>query len=214
MMYKSLVLPALASLAYAESTVTSMFIYGADEQPLAASIVGNDATATTYSINCPPGTDAVDCGMGPGMTLIAADDSTTYAFDERPEFWYTATCSVTDSTAICAETAGGPDANFPGTSTSTTDVEFMPVTITAGSTTSASEGAEPTSTSSESSSGSGSGDATSTNSASERTQNPSESGSPTETGSDSDPTGAAAKVNGVVGMVVGGAAIALMGAAI
>lgn len=41
MQLKSLLLPALASAAYAESSVTSMFIFGADEQPLAASIVGN-----------------------------------------------------------------------------------------------------------------------------------------------------------------------------
>jgi hypothetical protein len=41
MMFSSLLIPALASVAYAESTVTSMFIFGADEQPLAASIVGN-----------------------------------------------------------------------------------------------------------------------------------------------------------------------------
>jgi hypothetical protein len=41
MQLKSLLLPALASAAHAESTVTSMFIYGSGEQPLAASIVGN-----------------------------------------------------------------------------------------------------------------------------------------------------------------------------
>ncbi|KAL4959997.1 putative GPI anchored protein [Aspergillus stella-maris] len=216
MMYKSLLFPALASLACAESTVTSMFMYGADTQPLAASIVGNDATATTYSINCPPGTDGSDCGMGPGLTLIAASPSTTYIMEDKPEFYWTVRCSVGDSTAVCTDTAGGPEANFPGTSTATTDVSLMPVTITAGSITSASD-SEPTSTSaseSSSSSSSESDEATSTSSASESSETPSGTTSQTETGSESDPTGAAAKVNGVVGMVVGGAAVAFMGAAI
>ncbi|KAL4790668.1 hypothetical protein BDV19DRAFT_371858 [Aspergillus venezuelensis] len=216
MMYKSILLPALASLAYAESTVTSMFMYGADTQPLAASIVGNDATATTYSINCPPGTDGSDCGMGPGLTLIAANPSTTYIMNDKPEFYWTVRCSVGDSTAVCTDTAGGPDANFPGTSTTTTDVGLMPVTITAGSITSASD-SEPTSTSASDSSSSTAddgGEATPTSSPSESSQTPSETASQTETGSESDPTGAATKVNGIVGMVVGGAAVAFLGAAI
>lgn len=38
--------------------------------------VMQDATATTYSINCPPGTDSSDCGMGPGLTLIAGPKTT------------------------------------------------------------------------------------------------------------------------------------------
>jgi hypothetical protein len=111
MIFSTLLIPALASIAYAESTVTSMFIYGADEQPLAASIVGNvgssprsspyysreklgiltvdrqDQTATTYSINCPPGTDSNDCGMGPGMTVVAGKDVTSWIFDDGPALY-------------------------------------------------------------------------------------------------------------------------------
>lgn len=41
-----------------------------------------DASATTYSINCPPGTDSNDCGMGSGMTVIAADETTTYIMND------------------------------------------------------------------------------------------------------------------------------------
>ncbi|KAL3456537.1 hypothetical protein BJX64DRAFT_270539 [Aspergillus heterothallicus] len=209
MMFKSLLLPALASVAYAESTVTSMFIYGADTQPLAASIVGNDQSATTYSINCTPGTDASDCGMGPGLTLIAGKDVTSWIFDDGPAFQYTAECSIKNSKAVCTESAGGSEANFPGISTTTTTVEYMPVTITAGSVTDS--GDEATTTSSASSGA--------TSSAAQASETPSASGSETDsasetasqTGEDASPTGAAARVGGGVRVMVAGVIVAVVG---
>ncbi|KAL2865385.1 putative GPI anchored protein [Aspergillus lucknowensis] len=151
-----------------------MFILDADEQPLAASIVGNDATATTYSINCPPGTPGDECGMGPGMTLIAAGETTSYIFYSGEAFQYTAECSVGNSRAVCTESAGGSEANFPGVSTTTTAVKLMPVTVTAG---------EVTET---------------------------EAASQTGTGDEPTPTGAAGRVAGAVGLMVG--AVAIVGA--
>lgn len=50
-----------------------------------------DATATTYSINCPPGTDSSDCGMGPGLTLIAGP-KTTMILDAPDEDLYVEGC--------------------------------------------------------------------------------------------------------------------------
>ncbi|RHZ67358.1 uncharacterized protein CDV56_109304, partial [Aspergillus thermomutatus] len=123
-----------AGLVSAQNTVTSMLIYGADPQPLVASIVGNDATATTYSINCPPGTDSSDCGMGPGLTLVAGPTTTVLKMDEPEEdFHWTVNCSVGGTTtAVCTETASGTGANFPGVSASTfsDDLPLMKVTIT------------------------------------------------------------------------------------
>jgi hypothetical protein len=46
-----------------------------------------DQTATTYSINCPPGTDSNDCGMGPGMTVVAGKDVTSWIFDDGPALY-------------------------------------------------------------------------------------------------------------------------------
>ncbi|KAL2802752.1 hypothetical protein BJX63DRAFT_414019 [Aspergillus granulosus] len=212
MMFKSLLIPALASVAYAESTVTSMFIFGADPQPLAASIVGNDQTATTYSINCPPGTDGNDCGMGPGMTLVAGKDVTSWIFDDGPAFQYTAECTVKNSKATCTESAGGSEANFPGVSTTTTTVDLMPVTITAGSITDADS--ESTTISSTATSAA----AVPTSAAAQASETPtaseSESASetPSETEEDATPTGAAVNVVGAAGLMVGGVAIALIGA--
>jgi hypothetical protein len=73
---------AAAGLVSAQNTVTSMLIYGADPQPLVASVIGSDATATTYSINCAPGTDGSDCGMGPGLTVVAGPTTTVLKIDE------------------------------------------------------------------------------------------------------------------------------------
>ncbi|GKZ30289.1 hypothetical protein AbraIFM66950_008625 [Aspergillus brasiliensis] len=138
---------AATSMVSATATVTSMFIFDTDPQPLVASI---DATATTYSINCAPGTDSSDCGMGPGLTLIAEPTTTTMILDSPDEdFYYTCVCSV-DGTmrAVCTETASGADANFPGTSTTTVvgGLDPIPVTITAGSVTSVAASAAHTTT--------------------------------------------------------------------
>ncbi|KAL4905106.1 hypothetical protein BDW74DRAFT_153016 [Aspergillus multicolor] len=212
MLVKSIIIPTLASLAYAESTVTSMFIYGADTQPLAASVVSNDASATTYSINCPPGTDGSDCGMGPGLTLIANDaaDKTTFIMDDGDSFHFTVKCAVTKSSATCVESAGGPDANFPGVATSTTDVSLMPVTVTAGKITSGHGSATSTATATGSPTLS-STKTTPTPSLASAAQG-SGSGNSTQTASDPSETGAAAKVDGVFRVVLGGAAVALLGA--
>ncbi|KAL4876327.1 hypothetical protein BJY04DRAFT_142848 [Aspergillus karnatakaensis] len=212
MLSKSLLLPAMASLAYAESTVTSMFMYGSDPQPLAASIVGNDATATTYLINCTPGTPGDECGMGPGMTLIARKDVTSWIFDDAPSFVYTAQCSIKGTDAICTESAGGPDANFPGVETTTTTVDYQPVTITAGSITDA----EPTATSTAESTDSVA-ESTQTSSAAQasetasQTASETESATETETGDaeDATPTGAAVRLTGTASAVFAAVAVAV-----
>ncbi|THC91707.1 hypothetical protein EYZ11_008832 [Aspergillus tanneri] len=58
------------------------YIIGGPPQPLAASIIGNNATATTYKIKCAPGTNSNDCDMGPGgLTLVASPQTTVYKVD-------------------------------------------------------------------------------------------------------------------------------------
>ncbi|RAK96827.1 putative GPI anchored protein [Aspergillus ibericus CBS 121593] len=140
MMNRTLVLGlAAAGMVSATATVTSMFFYDTDSQSLAASIMGNDATATTYSVNCPPGTDSDECGMGPGMTVIAGPQTTMIMDVPDEDFYYTCICSLDGTTyAVCSETAAGSGANFPGTTITTLDGDLglMPVTITAGSVTS------------------------------------------------------------------------------
>ena len=71
---------ALAGLSSAQSTV-SLLLLGADQMPLLASVVGSDATATTYAVICPSGTDASDCGIGEGLILTQGPATVAYTMD-------------------------------------------------------------------------------------------------------------------------------------
>jgi hypothetical protein len=88
---------AVAGFSSAQSTV-SLFIPGADLQPLVASIVGSvqissclprdftdssqDATATTYAIQCVPGTDSSDCGISGVVTLTEGPSTAVYTMSD------------------------------------------------------------------------------------------------------------------------------------
>ncbi|KAF9889593.1 hypothetical protein FE257_007101 [Aspergillus nanangensis] len=193
---KLLTTMAMVGLACAQQkSVTSMFIFGADPQPLVASIVGNDATATTYSINCPSGTLSDECGMGPGLTLIAGPKATTYKWD-ADTFHLTATCSVASTVECDVSQQGG---NSPGHGTSMIESpQLLPVTVTAGSVTSAGNSPSATTTGSAASAQSGEPTATgSTKSAS---------------GTASESTGGLPQVTANAGGILGGAVVAFVAA--
>ncbi|GIK04370.1 hypothetical protein Aspvir_008451 [Aspergillus viridinutans] len=189
---------AAAGLVSAQNTVTSMLIYGADPQPLVASIVGSDATATTYSINCPPGTDSSDCGMGPGLTVVAGPTTTVLKMDEPEEDL----CSVGGTTtAACTETASGTGANFPDVSSSTfsNDLPLMAVTITAGA---AGASATPATASAAATTAA-------TTSASGKSTASKDSSKTSSSGSSAVSTGGMPRVTGGAGGLLGAAAVAL-----
>ncbi|KAJ5659903.1 hypothetical protein N7507_006354 [Penicillium longicatenatum] len=132
----SLVL-ATVGLVAAQTSVVSLFIPFADPQPLAASILGESASTTTYSINCPPGTDGSDCGMGPGLYMTVGPKNVQYSMSEPDEDFYDSiSCSMGGTTtAVCVEVASGSGANFPGTETGTfaqSEISYLAVTVTAG----------------------------------------------------------------------------------
>ncbi|KAJ9251736.1 hypothetical protein DTO207G8_5190 [Paecilomyces variotii] len=140
---------AMLGLASAQSSVISVFIPDTDPQPLVASIIGNDAAATTYYLTCPVGTDGSDCGMGPGMTLISGPKTAAWMLKEPEEDFYGGVfCSMGGTTsAVCTTSMSGTGANFPGVSTETlaaSDIHLLPVTVTAGSTTPVSASASAT----------------------------------------------------------------------
>ncbi|GFN16520.1 putative GPI anchored protein [Aspergillus tubingensis] len=226
MMNRTLLLGlAAAGLVSAKATVTSMFIFDTDPQPLAASIIGNDATATTYSINCPPGTDSSDCGMGPGLTLIAGPKTTMIMDSPDDDFYYTCVCSVDGTThAVCTETASGSGANFPGTSSTTLDgdLDLMPVTITAGSVTSVAASAAHATTGAQTASSTGSAatttgkksetSAASTGVATASSTDPSKTTTASNVNASATGTGKASLAKSDVALVFGGAAAALIAA--
>ncbi|KAE8355899.1 hypothetical protein BDV28DRAFT_128080 [Aspergillus coremiiformis] len=205
---------AMAGLVSANSSVTSMFLLGLDPQSLEASIIGNDATATTYSITCAPSPtttastddneDGYECGLGPGLTLTDISPTTIVEMNEKPNFSYTVNCSVAGTTsAVCTQIAGGPDANFPGTTIATvpqSEMVFVPVTITAGSITSASAAASATAT------------AESTGKASSAAAAQTSPASGASSSAKVVSTGGMPQITGDAGMLFGGAVVALAAA--
>jgi len=69
----------LAGLAIAQSTTISLYIPGADSQSLVGSIVGSDSTATTYALQCAPGTEESDCGFPGVFTLTEGPATVQYS---------------------------------------------------------------------------------------------------------------------------------------
>jgi hypothetical protein len=74
-MFGSIIL--LATLTSAQ--MTSLWIPRADPQSLVGSIIGSDANAKTYAIQCAPGTDGSDCGIAGGIYLTEGSATAGFA---------------------------------------------------------------------------------------------------------------------------------------
>ncbi|ELR07269.1 hypothetical protein GMDG_08340 [Pseudogymnoascus destructans 20631-21] len=74
----SLVGLALATVSAAQKATVTLFVPSTDEQPLVASIIGSDATATTYAVSCDPGAEAQDCGVEGTITLTEGPTTVKY----------------------------------------------------------------------------------------------------------------------------------------
>jgi len=132
---------AIASTSFAQTSTVTLYIPGADVQPLVASIVASDATATTYAVQCKPGTDSSDCGFSDVFTLTEGSAKAQYTIAPQKDENGTVAfegyfdCSLAGTTsAVCAESFGGTEANFPGMSTETisgTDLVYQQVIVTA-----------------------------------------------------------------------------------
>jgi len=132
-MPSKIILSALLGLALADQTVLDVPLVGHDDTLLFASVVAADAKATTLAVACPKSTD---CGLFPKETIVYG--SSTYNIDmSDPNTDFTATidCSFGTPSIVCKETAGGSEANFPGSSTTSYDAtEFAnaKISVTAG----------------------------------------------------------------------------------
>ncbi|KAJ5589700.1 hypothetical protein N7450_003672 [Penicillium hetheringtonii] len=203
------------TLVSAESFVTSLFIPDVEGTALVASIISQSAGTTTYSINCPPGTDSSDCGVSPGLILTSGPKVVEWSMSVTGEFYGRMICSLEGTTTgTCTEIDSGSGANFPGTHTTTldsTDITSLPVTVTAGAITAATtEASAPTAQSSDSvSQQSGSQTSGSSDTTTSRT-----SGSATRTMSSSTSTGGGMQTTGAPVLAMGGAAIAVVAVAL
>ncbi|OKL60338.1 hypothetical protein UA08_04013 [Talaromyces atroroseus] len=141
-MHSAMALALMSSVVAAENVVTTLFLPGFDQQPLVASIVGGDSSATTYSIGCADGTPSDECGAGNGFTLIEGPETASMEMvvGASSILFVDLACDLNTSVsqAVCTETDGGSEANFPGVTTSTFAPDdyasaWLAVTVTAGS---------------------------------------------------------------------------------
>ncbi|CAM1503624.1 Fc.00g012150.m01.CDS01 [Cosmosporella sp. VM-42] len=138
--------------------VTSLLIPLTDPQPLVAEVLGADASATTYLLNCPSGTDSNDCGtynesitlgpwasrtLPPGAAGTGLFDLSIDMKDTEEEWKFSIHCEMSRTVAQECTTIniGGNDDGSPtATFSSPEELEdqdlatfaYMPVTITAG----------------------------------------------------------------------------------
>ncbi|MCJ1287859.1 hypothetical protein MMC26_007211 [Xylographa opegraphella] len=155
---------ALLSSAVAQDVV-SLLIPDTDTQNLVGEVIGISPTATTYVIQCAPGTDANDCGFASPFTLTEGPSTVAFTLTEAlpADFTAAVNCVVTGSPitqALCAQSVGGSGASGIGSTTlqlNSTDITLFPVSITGTAT---GVGAATGSPSAVSTTGTGSGAAT------------------------------------------------------
>jgi len=163
MLPRNLLLAILASLASAQdapitsatsvytappnSPTLSLFVPGADNQILLASVVSVKDSTTAFVLNCPPGADPNDCGFPSGLSYTLTGTTAIDAYLASAGI-YTASvhCSYEVSkSGVCTgsyveplalDTASGSVVSFTSGVTSETipgeSITLMPVTVTAG----------------------------------------------------------------------------------
>jgi hypothetical protein len=120
-----------ASGAASATTIVTVYLFDTDPQPILASVITANPTATTYHIECPTYTD---CGWIPGANLTVSDNSIFEVSLTDTEFTMSVQCTV-NSDAVCQESFAGSSANFPGSSVETipsSSITSIPITVTAG----------------------------------------------------------------------------------
>lgn len=108
----------LLSLSSAKTIITAPGPGYDSTVTLDGSILSANPTATTIVLGCLP--SEPDCGLFPRETIIYGPS--TYKMDmsdPSSDFTATADCAFASATAVCRESAGGSEANFPGSSTET-----------------------------------------------------------------------------------------------
>jgi len=130
-----LVALSLLGLTVAQSTV-ALFLPGFDSQPLQATIVTAGPSATTYVVACSPGTDATQCGVPSGITVVQG--ASMYQLSQAfADFTVVIDCSLGGTTgAVCSQYGKSPSTDVSLASSvitySASQITFLPVAITTG----------------------------------------------------------------------------------
>ncbi|OJD35186.1 gpi anchored [Diplodia corticola] len=142
-MYKTLPI-MFAAGAVAQSTITTSWLAAGFDNTPVASVIAADGDVVTYSIGCSySDITEGECGIPAAFTVTAGPSILEYhytddsvASDYTADFTMAVSCAIDGTTqAVCVESAGGTEANFPGETTETltgTDVAWGPLIITAG----------------------------------------------------------------------------------
>jgi hypothetical protein len=107
-----------------QTTTISAFLWDTHPQPLFASVIAANPTATTYGMACP------DCGIN----LTVFGDSVFEVSITANEFTESSLCTVSED-AVCYHSLGGKSVAFPGSSMVTISeisITSLPITVTAG----------------------------------------------------------------------------------
>ncbi|KAK4550728.1 hypothetical protein LTR36_000307 [Oleoguttula mirabilis] len=136
----------------ASAITTSLLLFDTDPQPLVASVISADATATAFLLNCREGTDSDDCGIYDASVTVGAwartspsaastGASQVYDYFVSEDTWtFSIHCGMSATVpATCTQiNIGGNDGTptITFTSPATDDGDegwgYLPVTITAG----------------------------------------------------------------------------------
>lgn len=139
-----LTVSTLLGLTLAQTTTIQVPLFGFDGDSFQASVISAQPSATVISLACPPVSSmGMGCGLFP-QQILTYGPSTYRMLMEDPSnegaFTMTQDCSFSGTLAICQESAGGSEANFPGSSTTTYggdgddewSITTLAVTVTAG----------------------------------------------------------------------------------
>ncbi|KAL6881322.1 hypothetical protein J3F83DRAFT_721842 [Trichoderma novae-zelandiae] len=142
-MARSLALLAFSSAVLAAQTTTvKLLLPFADPQPLVASVVAADSSATTYVIGCAPGTPDEDCGFGVSQTVTQGP--TTYgftmsSFGDDGSYTEAAQCKLSSAVDVASCHAAVTQTDSSGSVTATSSIGTvtfldlqLPVVVTAG----------------------------------------------------------------------------------
>ncbi|PLB50673.1 hypothetical protein P170DRAFT_150930 [Aspergillus steynii IBT 23096] len=201
---QSLYLAFLASVtSVVANDVVSIFLPEADPQPIVGKVIGVDGPVTSYVLYCAPGTDDDECGLPSSGYTVAQGPSTYHMIYSYQDYVQSQGCKLGNKSVITCEVKmhDATTTREDSAVLTTTDMPYLPVTITATET-GASNKATASATASAKSTLATTASATSGASASA-------TGSDASASATDSSNAALAQATGHAGWVAGGAAMAL-----
>ncbi|EAW15170.1 putative GPI anchored glycoprotein [Aspergillus clavatus NRRL 1] len=205
-------LAATAATVTAESTVT-LFLPAVDTQSIQAKVVGSSDSATTYVLNCAPGTSSEDCGIPADYTVIQGP-STYQQVMSYDDYYVSYGCKLAGTTSVSCMVSQKDATTTHVDSTAVTEsipemYRTVVVTGTGAASVPASTGASPTAATATATTGSVKTTLSTSGSAATGSSAASSGASSAVASHSSSGNAAMPQVTGRAQWVVGGAAVAL-----